>query len=30
MLLGTSAVLVAWLVALVWGGLWIWGQLPLV
>ena len=25
-----SAVQVAWVVALVWGALWIWGQLPLV
>ena len=30
MLVGTSAALGAWVVALVWGALWIWGQLPLV
>ena len=27
---GASAALVAWVVALVWGVLWVWGQLPLV
>ena len=29
-LVGMSAVLVAWVVALVWGAIWVWHQLPLV